>query len=81
MPEYRNIPIDAACYSEVAQPGEQTLCVTVPEMVQCGVSENTILYGVKMHRKNEIHCWSHHNSSLKFNTSARRLLPLCQIVL
>lgn len=60
MPEYRNIPTNAACYSDVAKPEERTLCVTVPEMVQCGVSENTILYGVKMQRKDTIHCWPHH---------------------
>lgn len=60
MPEYRNIPTNAACYSDVAKPEERTLCVTVPEMVQCGVSENTILYGVKMQRKTAIHCWPHH---------------------
>lgn len=60
MPEYRNIPTNAACYSDVAKPEERTLCVTVPEMVQCGVSENTILYGVKMQRKGTIYCWPHH---------------------
>ena len=60
MPEYRNILIDAACYSEVAQPGERTLCVTVPEMVQCGVSENTIYKGCIRQQSKEVHCWPHH---------------------
>ena len=39
MPQYRNIPFDSACYSEVANPGEQVLCVSVPELVGCGVSD------------------------------------------
>lgn len=61
MPEYRNIPMDAACYSKVTEPGGRTLCVTVPEMVRCGVSE---MYIVKKalpgHREGTYSCWPHH---------------------
>lgn len=42
MPQYRNIPYNAACYSTVAVQGEQVLCVSVSEMVECGVSESVL---------------------------------------
>lgn len=61
MPEYRNIPANAACYSDVAQPEERTLCVTVPEMVQCGVSESYIVkQALPRQRNGKNHCWPHH---------------------
>lgn len=60
MPEYRNIPTNAACYSDVARPEERTLCVTVPEMVQCGVSENYLKRGMNGQRTGELRCWPHH---------------------
>lgn len=60
MPEYRNIPKEALCYSTVAKPGERTLCVTVPEMVKCGVSENYLKRSMVGHRNGELSCWSHH---------------------
>ena len=61
MPEYRNIPTNAACYSDVAQPEERMLCVTVPEMVQCGVSESYIIKrALPGQRNGEYHCWPHH---------------------
>lgn len=61
MPEYRNIPADAACYSDVARPGERTLCLTVPEMVQCGVSESYILCSaISGQREGKYHCWPYH---------------------
>lgn len=60
MPEYRIISTNAACYSDVAQPGERTLCVTVPEMVQCGVSENTVFDGIRRQRSDKANCWPHH---------------------
>lgn len=44
MPKYRNIPLNANCYSEIGIPGEQVLCVTVPELVECGVSDT--FYGM-----------------------------------
>lgn len=52
--------MDAACYSEVAQPGERTLCVTVPEMVQCGVSETYLWRSIAGQRNGELGCWPHH---------------------
>lgn len=60
MPEYRNIPIDALCYSTVAKPGDRVLCLTVPEMQKCGVSENFIYRVTAGHRKGEVSCWPHH---------------------
>lgn len=60
MPEYRNIPKDAPCYSKVAGQGERTLCVTVPEMVKCGVSENFLYRVTAGHRNGEVSCWPHH---------------------
>lgn len=60
MPQYRNIPFTAACYSEVSQPGEEVLCVSVPELKMCGVSINTIKYGLQQQRTGGIYCWSHH---------------------
>lgn len=60
MPEYRNIPTNVACYSDVAKPEERTLCVTVPEMVQCGVSENYLKRGMNGQRTGELRCWPHH---------------------
>ena len=60
MPKYRNIPIDADCYSEVAGPGERTLCVTVPEMVQCGVSETYLWKALSLQREGKRHNWPHH---------------------
>lgn len=52
--------MDAACHSTVAKPGERTLCVTVPEVVRCGVSENTVFIGSGRQRSNEVSCWPHH---------------------
>lgn len=60
MPEYRNIPTNAACYSDVAKPEDRTLCVTVPEMVQCGVSENVLYKGCRRQQLEETNCWPHH---------------------
>lgn len=34
--------------------------MTVPEMVKCGVSENTIYDGFRRFRNSEVSCWPHH---------------------
>lgn len=60
MPQYRNIPSDAKCYSEVAAVGSRTLCVTVSELVECGVSEVYIKRALRAHRIGEAYCWPHH---------------------
>lgn len=60
MPQLRNIPFNAACYSEVSQPGGQVLCVTVPELVGCGVSQRTLLDGLLRQRNGLVYCWPHH---------------------
>lgn len=60
MPQYRNIPFDSACYSEVANPGEQVLCVSVPELVESGVSESYLKRALSGQRTGEMFCWPHH---------------------
>lgn len=60
MPQFRNIPFNAACYSEVSQPGERVLCVTVPELKACGVSEGYLKRVFVGQRTGEVYCWPHH---------------------
>lgn len=60
MPEYRNIPLDAPCYSSVAEPGGRVFCVTVDELIECGLSENYLYKGLSRQRSEELSCWSHH---------------------
>lgn len=60
MPGYRNIPINAPCFSNIAKQGENVFCVTVPEMVKCGVSENFLYRVTAGHRNGEVSCWPHH---------------------
>lgn len=60
MPQYRNIPYTAACYSEVSQPGERALCVSVSELVQCGISEGYIKKALYQQRTGINYCYSHH---------------------
>lgn len=60
MPQYRNIPFNSACCSTVAEPGGRVLCVGVPQLVECGVSENTLKSAFKRQRTGEVYCWSHH---------------------
>ena len=82
MPEYRNIPIDADCYSEVAKPGERTLCVTVSEMVQCGVSESYILCSaISGQRDGKYHCWHYHKEGKNIYLHYDGLKPNYQAVI
>lgn len=60
MPQYRNIPFNAACYSEVGMPGERVLCVSVPELVRCGISEGYIKKALNQQRTGLVYCWPHH---------------------
>lgn len=60
MPQYRNIPFNSTCYSEVTNPGEQVLCVSVPELVESGVSESYLKRALSGQRTGEIFCWPHH---------------------
>lgn len=60
MPQYRNIPFNCACHSTVAEPGGRVLCVGVPELMECGVPENTVKSAFKRQRIGEVYCWSHH---------------------
>lgn len=60
MPQYRNIPFNSTCYSEVATPGEQVLCVSVPELVESGVSESYLKRALSGQRVGEMFCWPHH---------------------
>lgn len=78
MPEYRNIPINAACYSDVAQPGGRTLCITVSEMVQCGVSENYLKRSMVGQRTGELLCWPHHKEGKNIYLHYIGLKPIYQ---
>lgn len=60
MPQYRNIPFNSACCSTVAEPGGRVLCVGVPELVECGVSENYLKKALNQQRTGLVYCWSHH---------------------
>lgn len=60
MPGFRNIPKSEPCYSTVAGPGERTLCITVPEMVKCGVSETYMWKVLNGQRDGSYSCWPHH---------------------
>lgn len=60
MPGYRNIPLDSPCYSTIAQEGDRTFCVTVPDMMGLDLDENTLKRGLKRHRDGETVCWPHH---------------------
>lgn len=60
MPQYRNIPFNSTCYSEVATPGEQVLCVSVPELVESGMSESYLKRALSGQRVGEMFCWPHH---------------------
>lgn len=60
MPQYRTIPGNSKCYSEVAQSGCRALCVTVPELVACGVSDGYLRKAFVLQRTGEAYCWPHH---------------------
>lgn len=36
------------------------LCVTVPELVSCGIDKNTVFCGIKRQHTGEVYCWEHH---------------------
>lgn len=40
--------------------GGRTLCVTVPELVECGIAEDTVRVGLRRTRSGEVYCWPHH---------------------
>lgn len=65
MIEYRNIQLKNACFSTVAQPGGRTLCVSVDDLENCGVSINSIKDGLKRHRTGLVYCWPHHKEGNK----------------
>lgn len=60
MPGYRNIPINSPCYSEVATNGDRAFCVTISEIEECNVAENTVKKGLCRHRGGDVVCWPHH---------------------
>lgn len=41
-------------------PGERVLCVSVPELVGCGVSESYLKRALSGQRTGEVYCWGHH---------------------
>lgn len=60
MPQLRNIPFNAACYSDKNFPGDKVLCVMVSELVECGVSEGYLKRALSGQRAGEVYCWAHH---------------------
>lgn len=86
MPEYRNIPYNySECYSEIAQPGMNTLCVTVPELVECGVSDGYLWRVLSGQRNGEIYCWPHHKEGriiyLHYNGLGEKYKKLISVIL
>lgn len=60
MPQYRNIPLNASCYSEIGVPGEKVLCVSVSELKECEISEGYLKRAFSGQRHGEIYIWPHH---------------------
>lgn len=60
MPGYRNIPLNAPCYSEVATNGERAFCVTISEMESCNVSNIYLRKALNGQRQGSYACWPHH---------------------
>lgn len=78
MPGFRNIPNNEPCYSNVAGPGERTLCITVSEMVMCGVSETYIWKVLKGQRDGSYYCWPHHKEGKTVYLHYQGLKPTYQ---
>lgn len=60
MPQYKDIPVNSKCCSQVAGEGDNTMCVTVGELVECGVSEGYLKRTLFRQRTREVNCWPHH---------------------
>lgn len=67
MPCFKTIPLSAVeCYSEIARPGERAFCVTVPEMIKCGISETYITKkAIAIQRNKAYACWPYHKEGDK----------------
>ena len=63
MPQYRKIPYDSDCHSNVTQTGERVICVATDELVECGVSYVYLRKALERHRNGKLTCWSHHKES------------------
>lgn len=71
--------MDVACHSSVARPGERTLCVTIPEMVRCGVSEAYVVKkALPGHREGTYSCWPHHKEGKNVYLHYEGLKPTYQ---
>lgn len=42
------------------------LCVTVPELLKCKISLNTLKDGLKRHRNGDVNCWPHHKDGIVY---------------
>lgn len=60
MPQYRTIPANSSCHSDVAAACERVLCVTVMELEGCHVDINTLKRGLHRQRSGAAYCWPHH---------------------
>lgn len=60
MPQFRTVNTADKCYSDVARVGVRTLCVTVPELVACGIGETYLWRAIRAQRTGEVYCWPHH---------------------
>ena len=65
MPQFRVVPFDVACASGCLIPGDRALCVTVPELVECGMSEGYLRRVLAGQRNGEVYCWPHHKEGRK----------------
>ncbi|MCD8177292.1 MAG: hypothetical protein LUE98_07665 [Tannerellaceae bacterium] len=79
MPSYRNIPIDSPCFSTVAKPGDKTYCVTIPEINDCGVSENYLWKALNGQKNNTYNYWPHHKEGKTVYLHYSGLKPEYQI--
>lgn len=60
MAEYRNITSEVDCYSTVAKPGDRIFCVTISELINCGVTQNYVFVALQFQRQGKHTCWPHH---------------------
>lgn len=60
MPQFRTVNTADKCYSDVARVGVRTLCVTVPELVACGIGETYLWRALHGQRTGEVYCWPYH---------------------
>lgn len=60
MPRYCTITDLRACYDENAKLNTRIFCVTVADVVKCGILENYVWKILNQHRQGLVCCWPHH---------------------